>query len=135
MLDYNLLSGIVRTFVFFGGFGGIIALIMLGAYTLLRLASRPTASVMSHYALSQEKKAVSRLLPPDSREDLLRGIKNEEQLAGLMKNIATKNGWKSEDVRNLPAWLLTGHLVMDANPNLPSEYSKHSNDYPETDID
>ncbi len=134
MLDYSILWGIGWALAIVAFYGGMLTLVILGVYFLLRVASKPMAGVLSHYALSQEKKTISRLLSPDSREYVSKGIQNEEQLAGLIKSIAARNGWKSEDVANIPAWLLTGHLVVDANPNLPYEFSKRDNGYRETDM-
>lgn len=134
MLDYSVLSNIGQTLFVIGGYSGIVALVILGAYLLLRFAARPISSIIFYYALPQEKRAISRLLSPGTGTAVLKGVKNQQQLAGLMKSIAVSNGWENEDVENLPAWLLTGHLILDANPNLPSEYSKRSNNYRETDM-
>lgn len=134
MFDSSLLWSIGYTLWVIAGYGGIVALIMIGVYFAIRVLSKPIGKALAHYSFVQEKKSVARLLAADSRSYVMKGIRNEAQLAQLMNSIVSKNGWKSEDVRNLPTWLLTGHLVMDANPNLPSDYSKRSSDYRETDM-
>ena len=106
---------------------GIVALITLAVYYLVRLASKSMAKAISHFTLIQEKKSVSRLLPLDSGP-VLKEIKNQEQLAQLMKSITVRNGWKNEDLASIPVWLLTGHIVVDANPNLLIDLSKRSAD-------
>ena len=82
-------------------------------------------NAISHFTLIQEKKSVSRLLPLDSGP-VLKEIKNQEQLAQLMKSITVRNGWKNEDLASIPVWLLTGHIVVEANPNLLIDLSKRS---------
>ena len=119
--------------LFVAAYGGIIGLIVLSAYFLIRLISKPIAKVVSHFTMIQAKKSVSRLLP-SSRSFLLKDIKNEEQLSQMMKSIAIKNGWKKEDIDNMPIWLLTGHLVADANPNLFFGNSGWNDRYHETDM-
>jgi hypothetical protein len=91
------------------------------------------ATGVSRLTMVQAKKSVSRLLLP-SKSFLLKGIKSEEELTQMMKSIAIKNGWKKEDIENMPVWLLTGHLVADANPNLLFGNSGWNDRYHETDV-
>lgn len=134
MLDSSLLWNIGYALWIIAAYGGIGALVIVGVYLMIRTLSKPIGKAVAHYTFIQQKKSVARFLPPDSRSYIMKGIRNETQLTQLMKSIAAKNGWRNEDVGNLPIWLLTGHLVMDANPNSLPEYSKRSADYRETDM-
>ena len=119
MFDLSLLWSIGYTLWIIAGYGGIGALVIIGVYFMIRVLSKPISKAVAHYTFVQEKKSVARLLSPETRTHIMKGIKTETQLAQLMKSVASKNDWKNADVENLPTWLLTGHLVMDANPNLP----------------
>lgn len=125
----SLLWTIANALWVIAAIGGIGALVVAGVYFAIRILSKPLSKAVAHYTFVQEKRSLARLLPPDARTDILKEVKNETQLTQLMKSVAEKNGWKKQDVESLPTWLLTGHLVIDANPNVPSEYSKLSKNY------
>lgn len=64
--------------------------------------------------LVKERESVLRLLP---KSESAESAKNEEDLLIVMKEFAIKNGWDSKGAMEMPVWLLTGHIVQDANPN------------------
>jgi hypothetical protein len=113
---FNYVPAILQTFLVCVLVGGTIALLMLGVFYLIRSVSRPLANRISKFVLVNEKKSVSRLLP-ESESLAIHNAKSEEELVQLMKNVAVKNGWNTEDVARMPVWWLTGHIVQDASPN------------------
>ena len=118
-----LLQDLWYGFLFVAFYGGIVTLLCLGVYCLVRLLSKPLAGGLSYYLMIRLNRSVLRLLSPSSsaskKSFLFTEIKNEGRLTLLLKSIAIKNGWKAEDIEKMPVWLLTGNIVTDANPNLP----------------
>ena len=95
----------------------VVGLPILGIYLVLRFTSKLLAKVLSKIMFVHERRSISRLLP-DSKSFILRNVENEEQLTEFLKRYAIRNEWKADEVEQIPVWLLTGHLVTDANPSM-----------------
>ncbi|MHB8568370.1 MAG: hypothetical protein ACYC7D_15340 [Nitrososphaerales archaeon] len=104
----------------------LIDLVALAASTYLSymLVPRFLAERISKLLLVGEIRSTSRLLPP-SKSFLFKNIKSEREVASFFKEIARENQWK--DLEEVPIWLLTGHLITDANPGL--RYDPKRNPY------
>ena len=86
-------------------------------YYITKLLIRPVSGKVSSYLLVNEKKSMSRLSLSDAESAALNSAKNEDELLDVLKTFALEQSWVPRNVKDLPVWLLTGHIVQDANPN------------------